>query len=68
MQSGQPLYGQFPEQRYRGDGVSLTVSFSASAARGLAGGAVISNAVVEYVDGNGWASIIPAAGLIVCET
>ena len=67
-QSGQPLYGQFPEQHYRGDGHSLGVSFAVDAAKGLNGGAVVSSALVEYVDAKGWTAIIPAAGLIACQT
>jgi hypothetical protein len=67
QQSGQSLHGQFPEQRYRGEGLSLEVSFARDDARELAGGAVVSSAVVEYVDAAGWTSIIPAAGLIACQ-
>ena len=67
-QSGQPFYGQFPDQRYRGNGVSLGVSFSVDGATALAGGAVVSSAVVEYADANGWTTVIPAAGLIACQT
>jgi hypothetical protein len=68
QQSGQSLHGQFPEQHYRGEGMSLEVSFARDDARELAGGAVVSSAVVEYVDEAGWTSIIPAAGLIACQT
>lgn len=67
-QSGQSIHGQFPEQQYRGEGISLEVSFVADDARQLAGGAVVSSAVVEYVDPAGWTSIIPAVGLIACQT
>jgi hypothetical protein len=68
QQNGQSLHGQFPEQHYRGEGISLEVSFAREDARELAGGAVVSSAVVEYVDAAGWTSIIPAAGLIACQT
>ena len=68
QQTGQSLHGQFPQQHYRGEGLSLEVSFSREDARELAGGAVVSSAVVEYVDAAGWTSIIPAAGLIACQT
>jgi hypothetical protein len=68
QQTGQSLYGQFPQQHYRGEGISLDVSFARDDARELAGGAVVSSAVVEYVDAAGWTSIIPAAGLIACQS
>ena len=67
-QTGQSLHGQFPQQHYRGEGISLEVSFARNDARELAGGAVVSSAVVEYVDAAGWTSIIPAAGLIACQS
>ena len=67
-QSGQSIHGQFPEQHYRGDGISLEVSFGTDDARQLSGGAVVSSVVVEYVDPTGWTSIIPAVGLIACQT
>lgn len=66
-QNGASIHGHFPEQRYRGDGISLDVSFAADQARSLNHGAVVSSALVEYVDGNGWTSIIPAVGLIACQ-
>jgi hypothetical protein len=66
-QSGQSIHGQFPEQQYRGEGVSLEISFVPDEARELAGGAVVSSVVVEYVDPNGWTSVIPAVGLIACQ-
>lgn len=68
QQTGQSLHGQFPQQHYRGEGISLEVLFTRDDARELAGGAVVSSAVVEYVDAAGWTSIIPAAGLIACQT
>lgn len=67
-QSGEPLFGQFPLTRYRGDGLTLGVSFTADNARGAGDGARISSAVVEYIDDKGWTTIIPAAGLIGCQT
>jgi hypothetical protein len=67
-QSGQSIHGQFPEQHYRGEGISLQVSFVADDARQLAGGAVVSSAIVEYDDPSGWTSVIPAAGLIACQS
>jgi len=67
-QSGQPLFGQFPEQHYRGEGLTLDISFSAETSQGLSGGAVVSSAVVEYVDADGWTAVIPSAGLIACQT
>jgi hypothetical protein len=67
-QSGQPLFGQFPKTHYRGGGLSLDVSFVADKAKELNGGAVVSSALVEYVDAQGWTTVIPAAGLIGCQT
>mgnify|MGYP003578955794 CR=1 FL=1 len=67
-QDGQSIHGQFPEQRYRGQGMSLEVSFIPEDARQLAGGAVVSSAVVEFDDPNGWTSVIPAVGLIACQS
>jgi hypothetical protein len=66
--SGQAIHGQYPEQRYRGEGLSLEVSFVPEDARQLAGGAVVSSAVVEFDDPTGWTSIIPAVGLIACQS
>jgi hypothetical protein len=66
-QSGEPLYGQFPEQRFSGGGISLGVSFATDDARDVSGGAVLSSVVVEYVDAKGWTSVIPARGLIGCQ-
>lgn len=66
-QSGEPLYGQFPEQRFSGGGISLGVSFATGEARDISGGAMLSSVVVEYVDAKGWTSIIPATGLIGCQ-
>jgi len=67
-QTGQSIHGQFPEQRYRGEGVSLEISFMPEDARPLAGGAVVSSAVVEFDDPAGWTSVIPAIGLIACQS
>ncbi len=67
-QSGQPLFGQFPQSHYRGEGMTLGVSFAVDETKGLGGGAVVSSAVVEYVDAKGWMTIIPAAGIIACQT
>jgi hypothetical protein len=64
--SGRALHGMFPQQTYRGEGISLAVSFGADA-KEMNGGAVIPEAVVEYTDQNGWAAIIPAAGMIACR-
>jgi hypothetical protein len=66
-QSGQPLHGHYPEQRFSGAGVSVGVSFAARDARDISGGAVLSSVIVEYVDEKGWASVIPASGLIGCQ-
>jgi hypothetical protein len=67
-QSGQSVHGQYPQQQYRGEGFSLDVSFLADDARPLAGGAVVSSAVVKYVDANGWTSVMPTFGLIACQS
>jgi hypothetical protein len=67
-QSGRAIHGLFSEQRYRGDGISLEVSFAPEDARLLAGGAVVSSAVVEFDDPIGWTSVIPAVGLIACQS
>jgi hypothetical protein len=66
-QSGQAIHGQFAEQQYRGEGLSLDISFVPGEVRELAGGAVVSSVVVEYVDPGGWTSVIPAVGLIACQ-
>jgi hypothetical protein len=66
-QNGEAVHGQFPSQAYRGEGVSLSLSFTAENASPLTGGAVVPSAVVELVDGNGWTSVIPAAGIIACQ-
>jgi hypothetical protein len=66
-QSGEPVYGQFPEQRFSGAGISLGISFAAGDARNVSGGAVLSSVLVEYVDAKGWISVIPATGLIGCQ-
>lgn len=67
-QSGRAIHGQFSEQRYSGEGVSLEISFAPEDARLLAGGAVVSSAVVEFDDPLGWTSVIPAVGLIACQS
>ena len=67
-QNGQSIHGQFPEQHYRGEGMSLEVSFMPEDARQLTGGAVVSSAVVEFDDPAGWTSIIPAVGVIACQS
>ena len=67
-QNGQSIHGQFPEQHYRGEGMSLEVSFMPEDARQLAGGAVVSSAVVEFDDPTGWTSVIPAVGVIACQS
>ena len=67
-QNGQSIHGQFPEQHYRGEGMSLEVSFVPEDARQLAGGAVVSSAVVEFDDPTGWTSIIPSVGVIACQS
>jgi hypothetical protein len=66
-QTGQPVYGQFPDQRYEGDGLTLSVSFSTQSLAALTGGAVVSSAMVEYSDAQGWTAIVPAAGMIACQ-
>jgi hypothetical protein len=66
-QNGQSIHGQFPVQHYRGEGMSLEVSFTPEDARQLAGGAVVSSAVVEFDDPTGWTSVIPAVGVIACQ-
>jgi hypothetical protein len=67
-QDGPSIHGQFPEQRYRGEGMSLEVSFMPADARQLSGGAVISSALVEFDDPTGWTSVIPAVGVIACQS
>lgn len=67
-QNGQSIHGQFPEQHYRGAGMALEVSFMPEDARLLAGGAVVSSAVVEFDDPAGWTSIVPAVGVIACQS
>jgi hypothetical protein len=67
-QNGQSIHGQFPEQHYRGEGMAFEVSFKPEDARELAGGAVVSSAVVEFDDPSGWTSVIPAVGLIACQS
>ncbi len=67
-QNGQSIHGQFSEQHYRGEGMALEVSFMPEDARQLAGGAVVSSAVVEFDDPTGWTSIIPAVGVIACQS
>jgi hypothetical protein len=65
--TGEAIHGMFAQQIYRGEGLSLAVSFTA-APREMNGGAVIPTAVVEYTDANGWAAVIPAAGMIACRS
>ena len=48
--------------------MSLEVSFVPEDARQLAGGAVVSSAVVEFDDPTGWTSIIPSVGVIACQS
>ena len=66
-QSGPSLHGQFSQQQYQGDGLSLAISFAADDARQLAGGAVVPSALVKIADARGWTSVIPAVGLIACQ-
>jgi hypothetical protein len=48
--------------------MSLEVSFMPADARQLSGGAVISSALVEFDDPTGWTSVIPAVGVIACQS
>ena len=66
VQTGRPIYGQFADQHYRGNGTSLEVNLSADERSELSSGAIVS-AVVEYSDAQGWMTVVPAAGLIACQ-
>jgi hypothetical protein len=68
LQSGPTLHGQFSEQEYRAEGISLEISFAAGEIRQLAGGAVVPSAVIRMADAAGWTSVIPASGLIACQS
>lgn len=64
---GEAVYGLHEIQTFSGDGITLTVRFSAEERKGLVGGLVAPNATVEYRDAAGWETVIPAAGMIACQ-
>lgn len=64
---GEAFYGVHDTQTFTGDGITLTVRFTAEARKGLVGGLVVPSASVEYRDAAGWETVIPAAGMIACQ-
>ena len=66
-ESGTPVSGQFPEQMFARDGLSLNVSFTTEESGVLEDGMRVSSASVEYSGPTGWTALIPAAGLIACR-
>ncbi|MBX3479206.1 MAG: hypothetical protein KF842_02320 [Caulobacter sp.] len=64
---GEAVYGVHETQTFAGEGVTLTVRFTAEERKGLVGGLVVPSASVEYRDAAGWETVIPAAGMIACQ-
>ena len=64
---GESAYGLHEVQVFSGEGITLTVRFTAEARKGLVGGMVAPEASVEYRDAAGWETVIPAAGMLACQ-
>jgi|GEM_PF-1676574 len=64
---GDSVYGLYEVQVFSGEGITLTVRFTAEARKGLVGGLVAPEASVEYRDAAGWETVIPAAGILACQ-
>jgi hypothetical protein len=65
---GEQVMGLYEQQTFSGEGVTLTVRFRPEATRGLVGGVVARDGSVELKDAAGWETVVPAAGMIACQT
>jgi hypothetical protein len=65
---GEQVMGLYEEQTFTGQGLTLIVRFRAEAPRGLVGGVVARDGSVELKGIDGWETVVPAAGMIACQT
>lgn len=65
---GEAVFGHPPVQRYAGAGYEMTVRIQAEVRSGMAGGAVAPSASIEYRSADGWQTVIPAAGIVGCQS
>lgn len=65
---GEQVMGLYEQQTFSGEGLTLTVRFRGEAANGLIGGMMARDGSVELKDAAGWETVVPAAGLIACQT
>lgn len=65
---GAAVFGHPAVQRYAGDGLELTVRIETDGRSGLVGGAVAPRATIEYRAEGGWETVVPAAGIVGCQS
>lgn len=65
---GEAVFGHPAMQRFAGSGLELKVTIQADARSGLVGGAVAPTATIEYRSADGWETVIPAAGMVGCQS
>jgi hypothetical protein len=65
---GEQVMGLYEQQTFAGQGLTLTVRFRGETPNGLIGGVVAREGSVELKDAAGWETVVPAAGMIACQS
>jgi hypothetical protein len=65
---GEAAFGHYPEQRFAGDGVTLSMQVEIEARGALVGGAVAPSGTLTYEDRSGESVVLPVAGLVACQS
>lgn len=65
---GPAAFGHARTQSYAGAGASLVITVDMESRGGVVGGAVVPTAAIEYRTVAGWTIIVPAAGLLACQS
>ncbi|WP_119681672.1 hypothetical protein [Indioceanicola profundi] len=64
---GDPVFGQFPRQTFKGEGAEIGLTLEFERRPDLVGGALVPRGVLDLRDADGWSHVMPVAGLIGCE-
>jgi len=65
---GEQVMGLYEQQIFTGQGLTLTVRFRGETPNGLIGGVVAREGSVELKDAAGWETVVPAGGMIACQS
>ena len=65
---GESAFGHYPEQRFAGEGVTLSMQVEIEARGALVGGAVAPSGTLTFADRSGESVVLPVAGLVACQS